>query len=89
MNKFYGLKQDFSQIREKFYWYLSIVSEIEKDGGDPKVIKDLARDYLKRVIIPKEKELEERMLGKLPKVTATRLINELQMEVIQMEKGIE
>ena len=29
------------------------------------------------------------MLEKLPKVTATRLISELQMEVIQMEKGIE
>lgn len=89
MNKFYGLKQDFSQMCEKFYWYLSIVSEIEQDGEDPKVIKDLAKDYLKRVIIPKEKELEERMLEKLPKVTATRLINKLQMEVIQMEKGIE
>lgn len=89
MNKFYGLAKDFSQMCEKFYWYLSIVSEMEQDGEDPKVIKDLARDYLKKVIIPKEKELEERMYEKLPIVTAIRLKNELQMEVIQMEKGIE
>ena len=43
MNKFYALTKNFSQMCEKFYWYLSIVSEIELDREDPKVIKAIAK----------------------------------------------
>ena len=89
MNKLFSLCKDLQRQTEKFYFYMSIIVDIQKNNENPEKVKAIAKDYLKKVIASTAREIEETYRDILPPYTAVERVKDLQMEILRMEKEIE